>query len=108
MRLLHVTFHGVRGESDDGDSGERSADLAGGFVAVHGGQGDVHEDEVGFVFERHTHALTAVLCDEQVVVVFQQLDEQVYVQFGVFNDQDGFHGRSSFVPQDLSCAVGAT
>ena len=28
LRLLHVTFHGVRGESDDGDGGERLADLA--------------------------------------------------------------------------------
>ncbi len=67
--LLAVLFEGVRGERDDGDAagGRIGLEALRGFPAIHLGDRDVHEDEVGKGAARQLHGLDTVLGLDDVV-----------------------------------------
>ena len=72
-------------------------------MAVHPGQGNAEEDEVGLLLSSHLQALLAVCGLNQPVVVLEELNEQVAIHLTIFDDQDFLHDAIS----PLECKAGS-
>ena len=67
------------------------ADFLSHLPAVHFGQANVHENQIGLFPQGHLPTLLAIYGFDQFVVVFEELDQEVAIHFHIFYDKDFFH-----------------
>jgi len=93
---LLVAGHGVGGHRDQRQTLQLrvGAQLPGHLVPVHAGQGDVEEHQVGPLPPGQFQPLLAVGGLDQLVAVFEQLDQQVGIHIHVYHDQKLLHGKA--------------
>src|SRR5262249_50846019 len=91
---LLVAFHRVRGQRDHRDAAEVLVGLepARRFPAVHDRQRQVHENQIGPLAPRHLEPLGAVAGREDLVGVFEKLQEEITVELDALDHQDALHG----------------
>src|SRR5262249_20556276 len=95
-RPLFIARHRVGCQGNDWDPAQHwvSFDATCGLPAVDDWQGEIHENQIGVFASGHLDAGRSVRRREDFVVLLQELDEQVSVQFYIFYNQNSFHGRT--------------
>ena len=81
-------------DRDDGGLPEVrvGADFTSHLPAVHFGQANIHENQVGLFPQGHLQTLLAIYGFKKLVVVFEELNQEIAIHFHVFYDEDFFHG----------------
>ena len=100
-RPIPIADHGVGGERDDaqpGDGASIRTELAQRLPAVHVGEPEIHEHQVGELLARQCDAVGRGVGRQHLVACRpQKLGRQRPVRRGVLDQQDGRHYSSAFV-----------